>query len=182
MRVSTMASDENGREKLSIDIGVGPSGHRALLFLNNPHAKGYPDPTGIGGGYDILTAPDPTNYSVPVNRKSVNDGDVAVVYRVDPAAVKRDPGKIVAVARVTSSPWFNRWEEARINWVVLLLPPEAWISSVDMKASGLWTRRVPFSANKQASSPVGLNRKQWNWLVDHLPGAALTWLEQHAAD
>ena len=75
---------------------AGPHGRRALLFISNPHATGYPDPTGFGAGYDVLTAPDPDGYSVPYNRKSVSDGDVAVVYRVDRNAKFRDPGHIVA--------------------------------------------------------------------------------------
>jgi hypothetical protein len=159
---------------------AGPHGSRALLFISNPHAAGYLDPTGFGPGYDVLTAPEPDGYSVPYNRKSVSDGDVALVYRVDGGAKLRDPGQIVAVACVTSSPWFDRNGYAQVNWKLQLLPPELWISSVDMKASGHWQGRVPFTTNKQATSPVELDASQWNWIERQLPKPALKWLSDHA--
>lgn len=157
-------------------------GHRALLFINNPHASTFPDPTDLGPHYDILTDPVPVTYSVPVNAVSVGDGDVAVVYRVDGNAHRRDPGKIVAMARITSSPWHNRFGEAGVNWEIRVLPPEAWITSVQMKASGLWTNRVPLTQQTQASSPVRLDEQQWQWLSKNLPEAAVEWLEEHASD
>lgn len=155
-------------------------GSRALLFVSNPHVKGYSDPTGFAAGYDVLTAPEPDGYSVPYNRKSVGDGDVAVVYRVDAEATLRDPGKIVAVARVTSSPWFDRHGYASVNWKLQLLPPESWISSADMRSSGHWQGRMPFTTNKQGTSPVELDVDQWGWLSARLPVAALQWLTDHA--
>lgn len=155
-------------------------GHRALLFINNPHASTFVDPTGMGKHYDIVTDPAPTGYSVPVNAVSVGDGDVGVVYRVDGGAHHRDPGKIVAVARITTSPWRNRWGEAGVNWEVMLLPPEEWVTSQEMKASGLWMNRVPLTQQNQASSPVQLDLQQWQWLTAQLPTAAVDWLETHA--
>ncbi len=157
-------------------------GHQAWLFINNPHASTFVDPTDQGPHYDILTDPVPATYSVPRNAVSIGDGDVAVVYRVDANAYRRDPGRIVATARITSSPWHNRFGEAGVNWEVRLLPPEAWISSDQMKASGLWTNRVPLTQQTQASSPVHLDEQQWHWLTSHLPLAAVEWLEQHATD
>lgn len=169
---------------------VGPkadvNGHRVLLFGNNPHVTdpnfGWVDPTGLSPAYDILSDPDPRNYSVRVTARSVEDGDVAVVYRVDANATNRDPGRIVAIARITSSPWFSRDGDAFVNWTLLRLPPEHWISSQDMKTSGLWMNRVPLSRNKQASFPVHLDQDQWDWLAQRLPATALTWLEDHTID
>jgi hypothetical protein len=135
----------------------------------------------MGLGYDILTAPHRHDYSVPVNRRAVGDGDVAVVYRVEAGAPHRDPGRIVAVARINSSSWQRRDGHTAVSWHVRTLPLEAWISSVDMKASGLWTNRVPFTSQAQASSPVELGVDQWSWIADRLPAAARTWLEEHAA-
>jgi len=134
----------------------------------------------MGAAYDVLTAPDPSAYSVPMNRKSVGDGNVAVIYRVDVGAYRRDPGQIVAIARVTSSPWFHRNGFAEVNWDVQLLPPESWISSADMQGSGFWVNRVPFSSNTQVSSPVELNQSQWGWITSRLPAEALKLLEAHA--
>jgi hypothetical protein len=161
---------------------AGPNGVRALLFINNPHSTSgdYPDPVGFGPAYDILTAPDPTGYSVPYNRKSVEDGDITMIYRVDAGAVMRNPGHVVAVARITSSPWFSRNDYALVNWQVRLLPPELWISSQAMQASGHWQRRSPFTGNKQASSPVELDSAQWPWMAAQLPDAAVAWLTDHA--
>jgi hypothetical protein len=154
-------------------------GHRVLLFINNPTSSGFIDPTGMGGSYDVMTAPDTSSYSVPVNAVSVEDGDIAVVYRADYTAVRRDPGRIVAVARITSSPWRSRWD-TEVNWGLLRLPPEAWISSADMHSSGLWTNKVPLSGNPQASSPVQLGADQWKWIAQQLPDAAVDWLASHA--
>ena len=157
--------------------------HQVLQFINNPHAKGeYPDPTGMGKSWDILTAPDPTGYSVPVNTVSVGDGDVAVIYRTDAGADHRDPGKIVAIARITSSPWFSRWGYAQVSWELQLLPPECWIGSTDMKNSGLWDHKVPFTQGNPAPSPVHLTEEQWAWLQERFPTSAVEWLKQHADD
>lgn len=159
------------------------SGHRVLLFISNPQVPGpYPDPTGFGPAYDVLTAPEPTGYSVPSNAKSVEDGDVAVIYRVDAGAQMRDPGQIVAIARITSSPWYTRHGYTDVNWQLQLLPPKAWIKSADMKKSGLWTNKVPLSMNKQALSPVQLDTQQWSWLARRLPPTAVGWLEAHTRD
>ena len=114
--------------------------------------------------------------------KSVEDGDVAVIYRVDAHATKRDPGHFVAVAQITSSPWRDRWGQTFINWGVQILPPEAWISSADTKASGLWVNKVPLTQQILAPSPVHLDVDQWQWLCSRLPTGAVQWLEEHAKD
>lgn len=159
---------------------AGPYGRRAHLFVNNPHAGDYPDPTKMGKSYDILTAPEPNGYSVPVNRHSIGDGDVAVVYRVLENAVKRVPGAIVAIAGISSSRWENRYGYAGVNWKLQVLPVERWIHSAEMISSGLWTNHVPFTTQTQTSSPVELNTQQWAWITQRLPGAALDWLDKHA--
>ena len=89
-------------------------------------------------------------------------------------------GGIVAVARVTSSPWFDRNGYGQVNWKLQLLPPELWILSADMKSSGHWQGKVPFTTNKQATSPVELDTRQWNWIAGRLPKPALKWLSDHA--
>lgn len=161
---------------------VGPHGRRALLFVNNPFSRDFTDPTEMGIGYDVLTALDPTNYAVPVSRKAVADGDVAVVYRVDAGAQRRDPGRVVAIACITSSPWITRSGWASVNWQLQILPPESWISSKDMKKSGFWTNRVPLSTNTRATSPVELDADQWGWISSRLPETALCRLTKHAQD
>lgn len=178
----TPVNDNSPRATPKADV----HGHRVLMFFNNPQVNdpsyGWVDPTGFSPSYDILTDPDPSSYSVRVNAKSVDDGDIAVVYRVDAHATNRDPGKIVAIARITSGPWFSRDGYAFVNWTVRCLPPERWIDSGEMKSSGLWTNRVPLSRNKQASSPVQLDEEQWGWLAPRLPASALAWLEEHTVD
>lgn len=157
-------------------------GHGVWLFINNPHSSAFPDPLGFGASYDILTDTNPVSYSVPINSVSIGDGDVAFVYRVSAGAVKRDPGAVVAVARVRSSPWFTRWGYCEVNWELQPLPPEMWLASADMQASGLWQNRVPFTGQNLASSPVRVTREQWEWLSVRLPATALAWLEDHAID
>jgi hypothetical protein len=97
------------------------------LFVNNPHLTatngGRITPDGIA--YDVLTDPTPTSYSVWINARSVDGGDVALVSHVDAGATRRDSGAIVAVARISSSPWFNRNGNAFVNWTLPILPPEA---------------------------------------------------------
>lgn len=158
----------------------GPHGRRAHLFVNNPHAGGYSDPTKMANGYDVLTAPDTSDYSVQANRSSIDDGDVAVVYRVLANAVKRDPGAIVAIARIKSSPWCDRNGYANVNWELQALPVESWIPSADMHTSGLWQNHVPLTTQTQTSSPVLLDAQQWTWIIQRLPGAAVDWLDKHA--
>ncbi len=159
---------------------AGPNGRRVHLFINNPFDSGYEDATGLSPFYDVLTAPYDSDYSVPHNRKSVDDGDCAVIYRVEPNASKRVPGKIVAVECITSSPWLNRAGEGRISWIIQLLPPEAWVRSADMQASGFWNGKVPFSRNGQVANPVELDKNQWSWMAAQLPTAAVELLEEHA--
>lgn len=158
---------------------AGPFGVRVHLFINNPPLSVYPGST-PAGGYDVLTDDD-GNYSVPYNRVSIGSGDVAVVYRAEPHATKRDPGYIVGVARITSSPWELAPDQFRVDWTLRLLPRKAWISSGDMKASGLWSRKVPFSPNEQVANPVEQDAPRWGWLSARLPGSTVAWLDKHAA-
>lgn len=158
---------------------AGPHGRRAHLFVNNPHAGDYPDPTGMGKSYDVLTAPNTSSYSVPVNRLAIDDGDVAVIYRVSGNAVKRVPGAIVAIAGITSSPWRDRDGNSGVNWELQPLPVESWIHSADMLSSGLWHNHVPLTTQTQTSSPVELNARQWAWIIQRMPGAAVDWLDNH---
>lgn len=160
----------------------GRNARRVHLFINNPHADGYADPTGMDIGYDVLTdkSAEATCYSVPVNRRSIGDGDVAVVYRVGGGAKRRDPGAIVAYALITSSPWKTRTGNAQVNWRVQPLPLEAWIHSSDMIKSGHWAGHTPFTQQTQASSPVELDPDQWGWIFERLPEAALQAMTDHA--
>ena len=157
---------------------AGPYGVRAHLFINNPLASEYPSGT-TTSGYDVLTDDD-GNYSVPYNRRHIYDGDVAVVYRVERNATLREPGNIVAVARITSSPWMLTANEARVNWTLRKLQRRAWISSADMRSSGLWDHKVPFSSNGQVANPVEQDVQRWHWLRKRLPKATLTWLDAYA--
>jgi hypothetical protein len=82
-----------------------------------------------------------------------------VIYRVDRGGVNRDPGRIVGVARITSSPWSSyRAAYTGVNWEFQPLPLEDHIPSVEMKQSGLWKRKVPFSSKSQAAGLSGWRR------------------------
>lgn len=159
------------------------NGCRVLLFVNNPHLTatngGWITPDGMA--YDVLTDPAPTSYSVRVNARSVEDGDVALVYRVGAHATRRDPGAIVAVAQISSSPWFNRHGDAFVNWTLYLLPPESWIHSREMKSSGLWVNRSPLHDSQRASFPVELHDDQWAWVANRLPAHTREWLAEWTA-
>ncbi len=157
---------------------AGPYGVRAHLFINNPLASKYPSGT-TTSGYDVLTDDD-GNYSVPYTRRHIYDGDVAVVYRVEPNATLREPGNIVAVARITSSPWMMTADDARVYWTLRKLQRRAWISSADMRSSKLWDDKVPFSSNGQVANPVEQDLQRWHWLSSRLPKATLTWLDAYA--
>lgn len=119
-------------------------GHRVLLFGNNPQVTdptfGWVDPTGLSPAYDILTDPDPRSSSVRVTARSVEDGDVAVVYRVGANATNRDPGQIVAIARITSGPWFSRDGDA--FWLVALTEGVEDIPGCELDTSAFASRAL----------------------------------------
>ncbi|NKR65314.1 hypothetical protein GS491_26450 [Rhodococcus hoagii] len=166
--------------------GADFHGGQVWLFLNNPHAVSnggkWGNDTGQLPAYDVLTASNIDSYSVQANATSIGAGDLGVVYRVDGAhAVARRAGDaaasgasaarpsrhiggIVALAYVTSSPWRGGDGGAYVNWDLIRLAPEYWISSREMADSGLWTNKTPFGTNHQATTPVRQTRDQWQWL------------------
>ena len=147
-------------------------GGRVLLFVNNPHDHTY------GWDYDILTANDTDSYSVSTGRVNIEDGDAGIVYRVGANAHWRDPGAIVAVSRITSSPWYGQSNYAFVNWELKRLAPEAWITSDEMKKSGLWANRQPLSRNT-ASGPSGVYVDQWDWLAPRLGQDVVDWMSRY---
>ena len=162
---------------------AGPHGARVHLFLSNPHVANYPVADGQLPGYDVLTEDDPTGYSVPYNRVNIADGDIGLVYRVfEPRTSHRRPGKIVAVARIRSTPFEPAGGWAAVNWDLRALAPEFWITDVDMEASGLWrVGKFPFLDGTRISQPVGQTAAQWNFVAAKLPASIQDWLDKHAA-
>ncbi|WP_278314953.1 hypothetical protein [Lolliginicoccus levis] len=154
------------------------TGNGVWMFVNNPHVTtGWPDPHGISDSYDIVTAPDTESYSVGRGIKLIGPGDIGLVYRADRGAQMRKKGKIVAVARITSTPQEASDGNTYVEWELCRLPPEAWIDEQQMLASGNWTYDVrPFGGSHQAPASR-VRPDQWEWLKRTLPSAVVDWLK-----